>query len=63
MRLNDEEREVMQHIRDAMQGIESWGLKANHSELAMHVHGMQGFVIQHMLGRDPEGEWANWYDK
>lgn len=60
---NEEEQAVLDHIAAAMEGIEAWGLRANQTELAIHVHGLQAFPIQHMLARTSNGQWANWFEK
>lgn len=60
--LNPNEQAVMDHILAAMQGIQEWGLRANSTELAMAVHGLQAFVIQHMLQRLNPDAWGRWYD-
>jgi hypothetical protein len=59
--LTDEEEAVMDHILAAYRGIESLGLKANHSELVHAVHTLQGFVGHHVLQR-LGGPWATWFE-
>lgn len=61
--LNKDEKEVMDHIIAAMEGIQAWGLRANETELTIHVHGLQSFVSQHMLGRQSDGAWSNWFER
>lgn len=64
LRFSDEEQEIMDHILAAMQGIQDLGLRANETELAIHVHGLQSFPIQHMLQRIGGAEnWGQWFDK
>jgi hypothetical protein len=59
--LDAEEQLVMDHILEAMDGIQRLGLKTNQNELAAAVHVLQGFVIQHMLQRLAPGHWGAWY--
>lgn len=63
--LDAEEQEVMDHINAAMKGIVDLGLKMDSdnlgTELCLHVHGLQGFVVQHMLQRLEPHEWGKWY--
>lgn len=61
--LNKDEQVVMDHILAAMEGIQAWGLRANETELTIHVHGLQSFVSQHMLGRLPGGTWSDWFER
>jgi hypothetical protein len=60
--LDAREQAVMDHILSAMRGIEDLGLRCNETELTVHVHGLQSFVIQHMLQRIAPGEWGSWFD-
>jgi hypothetical protein len=60
--LDQEEQAVMDAILAAMEGIKAMGLIANEGELAHHVHGLQGFVIQHMLQRLSPEKWGTWYE-
>lgn len=50
-----EELQVIEHINAAMRGIQALGLRKDTSnldvELAMHVHGLQMFVVKHALER------------
>lgn len=61
--LSAAEQDVMDHILAAMQGIQEWGLRSNHTELAMAVHGLQAFVIQHMLQRLNPDDWGCWFEE
>lgn len=56
------EQMISDHILEAMRGIIALGLTVNKTELSIHVHGMQQFVIQHMLQR-VGGEWSSWYEE
>lgn len=60
--LDEDEQEAMDHILAAMSAIQGWGLKTNQTELAMAVHGLQAFVIQHMLQRLEPEYWGRWYE-
>ena len=60
--LNAAEQEVMEHILAAVKGIQDLGLRCNETELTMHIHGLQGFVIQHMLQRLSSDEWGCWFE-
>lgn len=61
---NDEEQAINDHILAAMNGIRALGLRANETELVIHVHGLQSFVIQHLLQRLGEpGHWGAWYER
>jgi hypothetical protein len=59
--LDEREQAVMDDILSAMRGIQSLGLRTNQTELAMAVHVLQGFVIQHMLQRIAPGHWGAWF--
>ena len=59
--LNEEEQAIMDHILSAMRGIQNMGLRCNEAELAIAVHGLQQFVIQHMLQRIAPGKWGEWF--
>jgi hypothetical protein len=63
--LDVDEQEIMDHILAAMEGIIALGLKMDSdnlgTELTLHVHGLQGFVIQHMLQRVERDAWGKWY--
>lgn len=63
--LTDEEQAVMDHIGAAMDTIvNAWGLHMGNNlemELCLHVHGLQGFVVQHMLQRVEPNKWGKWY--
>lgn len=61
--MNAEEREVMDHILAAYNGIREFGpgLSANSTELTQAVHTLQGFVIQRMLARVAPDVWGDWY--
>lgn len=51
----------MEHICAAMKIItEDWKLRGNEQELVIYVHGLQGFIVQHMLQRIG-GAWGEWY--
>lgn len=60
--LDAAEQAVMDHILAAMHGVEDLGLQANQAELAIHVHGLQAFVIQHMLQRLAPGQRGAWFE-
>ena len=60
--LDQREREAMDHLLAFMQIIESeWHQLHNQTECSIHVHGLQGFVVQHMLQREGEGDWSHWF--
>lgn len=61
MKRSEDEDRVLAHIKAAHREILDWGLDCNTQELTQAVHTMQMFVIMHMLGRDPSGEWSDWY--
>ncbi len=61
--LDEEEQAAMDAIlaaEDAVLGL-GGGLKANDVEFVIAIHGLQSFVVQHMLHRlDPE-KWSSWF--
>lgn len=62
--LNDEEQEAMDNLLACMGIItQKWKLRTNSSELASAVHVLQGFIVQHMLGRIAPEHWSgqHWY--
>jgi len=62
--LDDDERMLMeQQIEIYRHLTEDWGLRANVTELAAAVHVIQGFIVQHMLGRLAPDDWAGWYQE
>lgn len=61
--LNAEEEEIMDHIDAAMRGIDALGYESLSArlELKIHVHGLRGFVTQHMLRRLNPDIWGKWF--
>lgn len=63
---SESELECNKHILAAMDIIlRDWKLHENSNlsyELCLHVHGLQGFVLQHMLQRVSPGTGGEWYD-
>lgn len=59
---NDAEQAIADQILAVMKAIQDLGLRANEYELVVAVHGLQAFVIQHMLQRLNPGEFGNWYE-
>jgi hypothetical protein len=63
--LNQDEQECMDHILAVMHTLcEKWGLREGTNlryEMCLHVHGLQGFVQQHMLQRIAPDQWGHWY--
>lgn len=58
--MDAEETAAMEHLFAFMRQIKEWGLRYNTAELTGAIHVLQGFLVQHMLGRlDPR--WSNWY--
>lgn len=65
MSFDESELEVLDHISAALQTItKEWDLHQGSNlayELCLHVHGIQSFVIQHMLQREAPGVGGHWY--
>jgi hypothetical protein len=63
LKFNASEQQAWDAIMAAFTTIaHTWGLKANHGELASATHCMQGFVMQRMLSRlNPEG-FGSWWE-
>lgn len=61
--LTDAEEEAYEAINWAMKAIQDMGLSANPEEFALHIHGLQSFVDQHVLHRLNPGYYSNWYTK
>lgn len=59
--LSPDEMEAMGHVLAAMSIIKGWGLLHNETELAIAVHGLQTFIVQHMLQRLEPEHWGKWF--
>lgn len=60
--LNDAERRALDAILAAGDAVLALGLEANKHEFYMHIHGLQGFVVQHMLHRIEPNQWNAWFN-
>ena len=58
--LDADERKAMDHLLAFMKHLRKWGMDANQTELAMAIHTLQGFVVQHMLHRLAPDCWSSW---
>lgn len=62
--LTDLEVEASEALHRVMHIItREWKLKKSDNlptELCLHIHGLQGFIVQHMLQR--MGVWGEWYE-
>lgn len=59
--LDATEQAAMADLLGFMAKMNAMGLRANYAEMVAAIHILQGFVIQHMLGRlDPE-HWSSWF--
>jgi len=61
--MDEQEQAAMQKLLEAADAILALGLKVNHHEFFLHVHGLQGFIVQHMLHRLEPEHWAAWYEE
>ena len=60
-RLDDDEQKALDAILAAGDAVLALGLKSNRTEFFMHIHGLQGFVVQRMLARLNTDKWSDWY--
>lgn len=62
---DEEEAQANENLLAVMRQIQDWELNCNQDELVQHVHGLQLFLIKHMLQRlTPDDiEWSKWYGK
>lgn len=67
MALNAEEQECMDHLLAVMDTLSNrWELKMGTNlsyEMCLHIHGLQGFITQHMLQRTEPDQWGHWYGR
>lgn len=61
--LDADERKAIDAILAAGDAILALGLTANKHEFFMHIHGLQGFVVQHMLHRLQPDHWNAWFEE
>lgn len=63
MNLDEDEQRAIDAILAAGDAILALGLTANRTEFFMHIHGLQGFVVQRMLHRINGDQWNDWYER
>lgn len=60
--LDADERKALDAILAAGDAVLALGLAHNKVEFYTHIHGLQGFVVQHMLQRIEPEHWNAWFD-